>query len=231
MNEIKKVFEGQEIRVVENGGEPWFVLADVCTALGIQNVSETASRLDDDEKLNRSDLLSLGQRGGWTVNEFGIYSVILRSDKPEAKRFKKWITSEVLPSIRKTGGYLSPSVDFTDPDNLQKVFDSWKEERRKRIEAEARTSRLIHNNRTYPSTEIAKELGMKSAQELHKALSSKGILYKDKRGIWLLYSEYADKGFQRIGQKEVNGIIVYYSEWTGVGRDWLIGLFSKDKSC
>jgi len=227
MNELTKVFEGNQVRIINQEGEPWFVLKDVCAVLGLTNHAMVADRLDDDEKLNKPDLLSLGQRGGWVVNESGLYTVILRSDKPEAQRFRKWVTSEVLPSIRKTGGYLSPSVDFTDPDNIQRLLDSWKEDRKKLTMAEGRIDRLVHNNRTYSTTEIAKELGMRSAQELNAALSAKGIIYKDKRGVWMLYAEYASKGFQNIAQREKENLTVYYAEWTGLGRDWLVGMFHK----
>lgn len=94
------------------------------------------------------------------------------------------------------------------------------------FEAEARVSRLVHNQTTYTSTEMAKELGMKSAQELHETLRAKGIIFKDARGLWLLYSEYSGRGFQNIKQREINGSPRYYAEWTGVGRDWLVGLFA-----
>lgn len=94
-------------------------------------------------------------------------------------------------------------------------------------EIQARLDRLLHDNRTFTSTEIAKELNMKSAQELNAKLQEKGILYKDHRGVWLLYSQYAGRDLQRIKDKEVNGKIVYYAEWTGVGRDWLLGIFAR----
>src|SRR5580704_28344 len=97
--------EHEEFRVFNRDGEPWFVLADVCRSLGIKNTSDAAARLDDDEK----GVAQIDTRGGSQklriINESGLYSLILRSEKPEAKRFKKWVTSEVLPSIRKTGGY------------------------------------------------------------------------------------------------------------------------------
>ena len=102
--------ERQDFRIFEVGGQPWFVLADACRALDIKNVSDAAARLDADEKMTLA--LNEGQsgvRGGPRsmniINEFGLYSLILRSDKPGAKRFKKWVTSEVLPAIRSTGGY------------------------------------------------------------------------------------------------------------------------------
>lgn len=92
------------VRTVQRDNEPWFVLKDVCDVLGISNPTMVANRLDEDEVAK----FDLGSRSGETniINESGLYSVILRSDKPEARHFRKWITSEVLPSIRKTGGYI-----------------------------------------------------------------------------------------------------------------------------
>lgn len=92
--------------------------------------------------------------------------------------------------------------------------------------SESRVQRLIHDDRTFTTTELAKEIGFKSAQEFNQAMLGKGILYKDTRGVWLLHSKYAGKEFQRIKDKEVNGKVVYYAEWTGIGRDWLLGVFS-----
>lgn len=99
-----------DFRIIDRAGEPWFVLADVCRALEIKNPSDAAGRLDADEKMTLA--LTEGQtgvRGGprvmTIINESGLFSIILRSDKPGAKRFKKWVTSEVLPTIRKTGSY------------------------------------------------------------------------------------------------------------------------------
>jgi prophage antirepressor-like protein len=103
-----QVFEDQDhdqFRVFNREGEPWFVLADVCRSIGIKNPSDVASRLDADEK----GVAQIETPGGFQniriINESGLYSLILRSDKPEAKRFKKWVTAEVLPAIRKSGGY------------------------------------------------------------------------------------------------------------------------------
>lgn len=104
-------FETSELRVLDRGGEPWFVLSDVCRILDIQNRDQTSARLDDDEKDTADADTPGGVQRVITINESGLYSVILRSDKPAAKRFKKWVTSEVLPSIRKTGAYaVAPSA-------------------------------------------------------------------------------------------------------------------------
>lgn len=91
-------------------GEPWFVAADVCAALGIQNPTQAMERLDGDDRA----MLNIGCAGTETncVNESGLYSLILGSRKPEAKRFKKWVTGEVLPSIRKTGAYVGPDAQL-----------------------------------------------------------------------------------------------------------------------
>lgn len=104
-------YKSSEVRTVELNGEPWFVLKDVCAVLGIANHKMTAQRLDADE-VSLTDLTdSMGRQQETTViNESGLYNVILRSDKPEAKPFRKWVTSEVLPSIRKTGSYTMPKL-------------------------------------------------------------------------------------------------------------------------
>lgn len=107
MNEIQAFnYQSNEVRTVVQNGEPWFALKDVCAVLGITNHKNVATRLDDDEKdvVHLAD--PIGRKQETTIiNESGLYSVILRSDKPEAKPFRKWVTSEVLPSIRKTGAY------------------------------------------------------------------------------------------------------------------------------
>lgn len=119
-----KVFEyenSDDFRVIDRHGEPWFVLNEVCKKIGIANPSDAASRLDDDEKsaLGISD--PYGRIQNTTViNESGLYSLILRSNKPEAKRFKKWITSEVLPSIRKTGAYYGKLPAF-----IKRYNENW----------------------------------------------------------------------------------------------------------
>ena len=107
MNDLQ-IFNNEElgeVRTVVLNSEPMFCLADVCKALDIKNATDVAKRLDDDERTR----LNLGRQGETNfVTESGLYAVILRSDKPNAKKFRKWITGEVLPSIRKTGSYGKP---------------------------------------------------------------------------------------------------------------------------
>lgn len=103
-------YRSNEVRTVEMGGEPWFVLKDVCNILGISKYRDTAARLDADERGSvEVDTLG-GTQQVIAVNESGLYHVILRSDKPEAAPFRKWVTSEVLPTLRKTGSYMMPKM-------------------------------------------------------------------------------------------------------------------------
>ena len=107
-NEIK-IFENEEfgsVRTMEINGEPYFVGKDVAEILGYANTSKALiDHVDDEDKLNNETLSSLGQRGGWLINESGLYSLILSSKLSNAKKFKRWVTSEILPTIRKTGSY------------------------------------------------------------------------------------------------------------------------------
>lgn len=120
MSEIEQFqFGDREIRVIDIDGEPWWVARDVCDVLEIVDVSNAVKSLDDDETNTHN--MRVGGRPMVIVNESGLYSLILRSRKPEAKAFKKWVTSEVLPSIRRTGGYQ------TVPVNVQMVVNAFAE--------------------------------------------------------------------------------------------------------
>lgn len=104
-----------EIRSLTINNEPWFVGKDIADILGYTNASKALSdHVDDDDKLNNESLSSLGQRGGWLINESGLYSLILSSKLPTAKKFKRWVTSEVLPAIRKTGEYKTQTATQQD---------------------------------------------------------------------------------------------------------------------
>ncbi len=123
--------EAHQIRTTVIDGEPWFVAKDVCDVLGIQNIRQNVKSLDDDEKMTVSQTYShSGQRGGAQfmtfVNEPGMYKLIFRSKKPEAKQFTRWVTHEVLPSIRKSGMYLTDSAAdayLHNPEDFAKMAD------------------------------------------------------------------------------------------------------------
>jgi anti-repressor protein len=136
-------FEGIEVRVVEKDGEPWWVAKDVCDVLGIQNVTQAIEALDSDEKLPYVLDRAGQKREVNIISESGLYTLIMRSNKPDAKRFRKWVTSEVLPSIRKHGGYLTErkiKEVLDDPDAMIRLFQNLKADREKIRALEAKES-------------------------------------------------------------------------------------------
>lgn len=134
-------FDGNQVRTLtDEQGEPWFVAKDVCAVLGYANPSKAINdHVDDEDKLNNETLSSIGQRGGWLVNESGLYSLIITSKMPNAKAFKRWVTSEVLPSIRRHGVYATDDVIdkvLGDPDFGIRLLSELKDERARRRDAE-----------------------------------------------------------------------------------------------
>lgn len=226
MNDIQ-IFNNEEfgqVRAIEIDGQGWLVGKDVTEVLGYQNSSKALiDHVDEDDKLNNVSLSSLGQRGGWLINESGLYSLILSSKLPGAKKFKKWVTSEVLPSIRKHGMYAQDEL-LDNPDLLIAAATKLKEERAARIKAEEQRNRLIHQSKLYTTSEIAKELGLSSATKLNALLAEKKIQYKQNK-TWLLYSKYSECGYVSIKQDVLdNGHIIYDRKWTGSGRDFILDL-------
>lgn len=125
-------YAGQQVRTVTVKDEPWFVAKDVCDVLEIGNSRQAVAYLDDDEKGVISNDTPGGTQEMQVISEAGLYSLILRSRKPEAKAFKRWVTHEVLPTIRKHGMYATPSTVeamLADPDNMIKVLEALKEAR------------------------------------------------------------------------------------------------------
>ena len=217
---------GFQIRGGLIGNEPYFVAKDVCEALGYSNTSKSISdHTDEDERYNESL-----ERGGsllW-INESGLYRLIMRSDKPNAKPFQKWVTKEVLPSIRKHGIYATETTIesmISNPDFAIQLLTTLKEEKTARIEAERRNAILMHTTKTYTTTEIAKEIGFKSAIALNNKLAEKKVQFKQ-NGTWVLYSKYSDLGYTDIKQSVLDsGKIVYDRHWTQDGRAFILGLF------
>ena len=117
-------FEGSQVRALEIKNEPWFVGKDITSILGYSNSSKALKdHVDEEDKLNNESLSSLGQRGGWLVNESGLYILILSSKMPNAKKFKHWVTSEVLPAIRKHGAYMTDQKAFDVVHNKNGLAD------------------------------------------------------------------------------------------------------------
>ncbi len=194
MNTVQKAFTYREntIRTVTLGEEVWFVAKDVCEVLEIKNSRDALSRLDNDEKgVVLTDTLG-GKQELTSINEPGLYSLILGSRKPEAKAFKRWVTHEVLPDIRKHGGYLTPEKleeALLNPDTLIRLATDLKAERKKRIEAE----KTIEQNQ--PKVVFADAVSTSKTSiligDLAKLLKQNGYDTGQKR----LFSELRDKGF------------------------------------
>ena len=211
MNEIKVWnFENNTVRTLTIDNEPYFVGKDVTEILGYTNASKALSdHVDDEDKLNNESLSSLGQRGGWLINESGLYSLILGSKLPKAKEFKRWVTSEVLPSIRKYGLYATEEL-LNNPDVMIAVLTELKSTRAKNSTLE--TQIAVQNQQlaelqpkaTYydvvlncpdlvTTTTIAKDFGW-SAIKLNGFLHEHGIQFKQGE-IWHLYQQYAERGY------------------------------------
>ena len=146
MNDIQTFqYQDKPIRTIQKDGEPWWVLKDVCEVLELSTPARVSERLDGDEVSQTHIIDSIGRQQETTIiNESGLYNVILRSDKPQAKPFRKWVTSEVLPSIRKHGGYLTPEKveeALLNPDTIIQLATDLKVEREKRVQLEAQAQK------------------------------------------------------------------------------------------
>lgn len=247
MNEIK-IFENSDfgqVRTLERNNEIYFVASDICKCLDIKNTTQAVQRLDGDEK----SMFNIGLSGGETnlVNEYGLYNLILVSRKKEARSFKRWITHEVLPSIRKHGAYMTDEVlkeALTSPDFLIKLATELKEEREKRIALEIDNNikaqqigelkpkadyvdKILKSKSLMNVSQIAKDYGM-SATKFNKILHELKVQYKQ-AGQWLLYSKYHDKGYthsETFNFTNKNGIneTNLTTKWTNKGRLFLYNL-------
>ena len=219
-----------EVRVAGTSEEPLFCLADICKVLELGNPSQVKTRLCGGVITNEVIPDSIGRQQEMIfINEDGLYDVILDSRKPQAKTFRKWVTSEILPSIRKHGIYATDNfIDqiLNNPDFGIELLTKLKEERSARIEAEKQVAILTHVNKTYTCTEVAKELGLKSAIELNNRLKELGVQYKVNQ-TWVPYTKYATLGWFDIKQEVAdNGHIIYHRKITGIGRQGIINLIN-----
>lgn len=219
-----------EVRVAGTSEEPLFCLADVCKVLELGNPSQVKTRLCGEVITNEVIPDSLGRQQEMIfINEDGLYDVILDSRKPQAKTFRKWVTSEILPSIRKHGIYATDNVIdqiLNNPDFGIELLTKLKEERSALIEAEKQVAVLTHVNKTYTCTEVAKELGLKSAIELNNRLKELGVQYKVNQ-TWVPYTKYSTLGWFDIKQEVAdNGHIIYHRKITGIGRQGIINLIN-----
>lgn len=193
MNQLTKMFDGQNLTIVESNNEPNFLLKDVCNILELGQVAGVKRRLGDDVISNHPIKDSLGRTQQATfVNEDGLYDVILDSRKPEAKRFRRWITSDVIPSIRKHGAYATPQTIeniINDPDFGIQLLTNLKDEQEKRKEAE----QTIEQQK--PKVMFAEAVETSSSSvlvgELAKVLKQNGVNIGQNR----LFSWLRENGF------------------------------------
>jgi prophage antirepressor-like protein len=189
--------------------------------------------VDSDDKLNNESLSSLGQRGGWLINESGLYSLILSSKLPSAKKFKRWVTAEVLPSLRKHGAYFTAETlhkTMSDPRELAKLLTALADEQEKRRKLEEENAflsvkakyydQILNSKNAVPVTQIAKDYGM-TAIAFNRILHDYGIQYSI-RNSWVLYAEYADKNYTQSKTYKIgDDKSVMHTCWTQKGRLFL----------
>ena len=158
------------------------------------------------------------------IPESLFYLLGMKANNEIAKKFQTWLAVDVLPSVRKHGMYATDEL-LDNPDLLIAAATKLKEERAARLEAEKQRDKLLHQNKLYTTSEIAKELGLSSATKLNNLLSEKKIQYKQNK-TWLLYSKYSELGLVSIKQDVLdNGKLIYDRKWTGKGRDFILNLF------
>ena len=226
-----------EIRTMtDEQGEPWFVGKDVAEALGYSDPQKAMKmHVEVGDKLTRQIVVSGQNRNVIFINESGLYSLILSSKLPQAKEFKRWVTSEVLPQIRKTGGYI-PTKDaegrlLTDLEIVclaLKIQQKTIEEQHKTIEELAPKAEycdeVLESVSCFTTTQVAKELDM-TVHDLTQLLLTKKVMYKQS-GQYMLYAEYARKGYARNRthdhyDAEGNHHTRTYLVWTERGRKFI----------
>ena len=230
------------VRTLMVGDVPYFVGKDLTTILGYANPSKALSdHVDEEDKLNNDSLSSLGQRGGWLINESGLYSLILSSKMPNAKQFKRWVTNDVLPSIRKHGVYATNDFikkSLEDPawaifvlQELQAKEEKIAIQAQQISEMQPKASYydlILQNKSTLPITKIAKDYGM-SGRKMNDLLHDLGIQYKMGK-TWILYQEYADQGYTQSRTFAIDDEkSAMHTYWTQKGRLFLYDLLKSKK--
>lgn len=242
MNELQ-VFKNAEfgsIRTTVIDGEPFFVGKDVAEILGYSNSRDAISKHVDEEDKGVAKCDTLGGMQELTlINESGLYSLILRSQLPKARQFKRWVTAEILPAIRRRGMYAIDEI-LENPDLAIEALTQLKEERRKRkaLELTAAVQKqqiaelspkasyydlILQNRNTVPVTQIAKDYGM-SGRKFNELLHDLGVQYRFRK-TWLLYQHYADLGYTQSKTFAIDAEkSVMHTYWTQKGRLFLYDL-------
>lgn len=224
-----------EVRTLMIDGEPWFVGKDIAAILGYNEPHKAISRhVDEDDGMKHPVIDSMGRtQQAMLVNESGLYSLILSSKLPKAKEFKRWVTAEVLPSLRKHGAYFTPQALYESlckPENLIEILNALADEQKRNTDLSVQNAYLSVKARYYdeilnsknnvPVTQIAKDYGM-SAIAFNKMLHEYGIQYPIRKS-WVLYAEYANLGYtQSKTYKYAENKASMHTCWTQKGRLFL----------
>lgn len=242
MNDSITVYRNPQfgpVRIIEMDGEPWFALPDLCNALGLTNTAVVRGRLDDALCQTYPIVDALGRTQPTTiVSEAGMYEVVIRSDRPEAVVFRRWVTSEVLPAIRKHGAYLTPEAiekAILNPDYIIQLATTLKAEKAKRLAAETKVAELEPKAEFYDVvgaiddgltiSDMAKLIGKKGVgpNKLFRLLKEHGVLMSNNRP----YQDYIDRGLlgarERIWRDPVTGEPHPHIQPVvlGKGQDWI----------
>lgn len=253
MNQLQ-VFNNEEfgqVRTVVQSEDVWFVAKDVAEVLGYNNTSKAIQmHVDEDEKADLPIWDGRQNRNQKVINESGLYSLILSSKLPSAKKFKKWVTSEVLPSIRKHGAYMTPKTInalLQDPDLIIGLASQLKQEQQARQVAEQKNlmltqqiaenaskitylDQILQSQDTVTVSQIAADYGL-SAMKLNKILNDERVQYKV-NNQWLLYSKHQNKGYTKSKTVDVvhtdgSRSVKMNTRWTQKGRLFIHELLTK----
>ena len=232
LDNLQNVFEYGEskIRVIVRDGEPWFVAKDVCVVLGLLNITESLKRIDRDDLSTTEVIDSIGRKQQvYIVSEPGLYVLVFESRKPEAKQFKKWVTSEVLPQIRKTGMYVgSYKIPQTYPEALRLAADL-AEQNQKLLPKAEQYDKFISGDNYQAMNIVAKALGI-GRNKLFRLLRDRRILMNNNTP----YQQYIDAGYFVVKEKPIQmggGVINKPQTYvTAKGVDWLSRLLDERSS-
>lgn len=231
------------VRTTVIDGEPFFVGKDIAEVLGYSNPQKALRDHVDEEDKTLNDSFTVNGTKGILINESGLYSLILRSQLPKARQFKRWVTSEVLPSIRRHGMYATDEL-IANPDLAIAAFTALKEEREKRMALEEAVAvqkqqiaeiqpkasyydLILQNKNTVPITQIAKDYGM-SGRKFNELLHELGVQYKFRK-TWLLYQQYAECGYTQSKTFQIDDSrSVMHTYWTQKGRLFLYDLLKNE---
>ncbi|MCM1062664.1 MAG: phage antirepressor KilAC domain-containing protein [Eubacterium sp.] len=228
-----------EVRTLVIDGEPWFVGKDVAEVLMYRNTKDAiATHVDSEDKsiIQRSEntTFDIPTRGLTIINESGLYSLILSSKMPKAKEFKRWVTAEVLPALRKHGAYFTPETLYNTlckPENLIEILQALADEQKRNTDLSVENAclsvkakyydEILNSTNNVPVTQIAKDYGM-SAIAFNKMLHEYGIQYPI-RNTWVLYAEYANLGYtQSRTYKYAENKASMHTAWTHYPRSNII---------